>query len=749
MKTNLMQGSAALALCCLMPLSTVAETTPPVDIAAQDMIDAIAQLGAASGRQIIGADEVLRGRTSTPVRGPMTPRQALVRMLADDSLLVEELTDGTLVVSARTRQPNIATQNADMDAYDLGTLVITASGFTQQIIDAPATITVIDGEDLADRPYDSVADVVRDVPGVIIGAASARSGGEEISIRGLGEDYVLILVDGKPVGNSQEATYNGYGSGLAKSKLPPASAIDQVEVIRGPMSSLYGSAASGGVINIITKPVTPDWSGSMTIGATTYDDPDMGDTREARFYLSGPLVEDRLGLALYGSLHDRHKPEMGYISRGGTGTQEQDRRDSTLGARLNWVVTDQHELSFEVTSSRNDTDQTLDTGSDSGIEVDSMSYALTHDFNWGDGYETTSFVSFEDVEFDDGTNTSGYEMLNFNSKTNLSLGAHDMTLGLDYRTEKTVHDQGRFLADPTDVNARPDAEMERWHWSLFGEDNYHLTEDLTLTFGLRYDNNENYGDKFTPRVYGVWHATPNLTIKGGVSGGYKVPTLKQADSNIFESAGGGSGTDQGNTDLKPEETVNYEIGAIWEATSGLQIGATAYHTQFRNGIDRDLVCDITAGDDCGLRPDGATNEWIQQYVNRDQAELTGVELTLDHTIGDVDVAFNYTWAESRITKGEGKGERFNTNPEHVVNLGLDWQANEALSAWTNVQFRSETLDEDDSKIEAHTLVDIGLNYQFNDVLSGTAAIYNVADKTFGATNYNDGRAFYIGLTSTF
>lgn len=749
MKTKLMQGCAALALTCLMPIGAAAQTPQPVNIAAQDMIDAIAQLGAASGRQIIGADEVLRGRTSAPIQGPMTPRHALVKMLADDSLLVEELADGTLLVSARTLHPNIATQNVGPDAYDLGTLVVTAAGFTQQIIDAPATITVIDGEEIASHPYDSVADVVRTVPGVIVGSPSSRSGEETISIRGLGEEYVLMLIDGKPIGNSQEATYNGYGSGLSKAKLPPASAIERVEVIRGPMSSLYGSAASGGVINVITKPVSPVWGGSMTIGSTSYDNAELGDSKEARFYLSGPLIEDRLGLALFGSLNDRHKPEMEYSSRGSVAKQKQDRRNASLGGQLNWVIDDRQELSFEIISNENETEQVSEAGATSGIKVNSMSYALTHDLSWGNGFETTSFVTFEDVDFDNGDNVSGYEMWNFNTKSNLTYGRHEMTVGFDYRNELTIHDVDRFLADPQDQNARPNAEMERWHWALFGEDNFHVTDDVTLTLGLRYDNNENYGDKITPRIYGVWHATPNLTIKGGVSGGYNVPTLKQADSNIFESAGGGSGTDQGNTDLKPEETVNYEIGAVWKASNGLQLGATAYHTQFTNGIDRDTVCSLAVGDDCGQRPDGSINNWIRQYVNRDKAELTGVELTLDHTIGDVDISFNYTWAESKITKGTAKGDPFNTNPEHVANLGLDWQANNKLSAWTNVQYRSETLDEDDSRIEAHTLVDIGLNYQFNDVLSGTAAIYNVADKTFGTTNYNDGRALYIGLTSTF
>lgn len=227
----------------------------------------------------------------------------------------------------------------------------------------PATITVIDGEDIASRPFDSVADVVRTVPGVIVGSPSARSGGETISIRGLGEEYVLMLIDGKPIGNSQEATYNGYGSGLSKAKLPPASAIEQIEVIRGPMSSLYGSAASGGVINIITKPVAPEWSGSVTIGSTSYENQDLGDSKEARFYLSGPLIADRLGLALYGSLHDRNKPAMEYESRGTVATQQQDRRNASLGGRLTWAIDDRQDLSLEIASNENETNQVSDSGS--------------------------------------------------------------------------------------------------------------------------------------------------------------------------------------------------------------------------------------------------------------------------------------------------------------------------------------------------------------------------------------------------
>lgn len=631
----------------------------------------------------------------------------------------------------------------DAQAIVLDTVVVTASGQAQTLPDAPATISVIDGEEIASKPYATVADVLRDVPGVIVSAPSGRSGAETISIRGLGESYVLTMVNGRPLGNSQEATYNGFGSGLAMSYLPPPSAIDRIEVIRGPMSSLYGTAASGGVINIITKPVADDWSGSLTLGTSKYKNSDAGEANEGRFYLSGPLIADRLGLSIYGSRHDRSKDRMIVSGRGGDTEQSQDVERESLGARLTWRIDEVQHLDFDAAYSAQDTVSTpFGTGTPGGISVENKSYGLSHSITWGQDYQTDTFLTYEDVDFENGDSVSGYEMLNLNTKTSLSLGRHDLTLGADWRDETTIHAPDRVNIDP---------RMSRWQWALFGEDNFHLTDDLTLTLGLRYDDNERYGSNITPRVYAVWHANPSLTIKGGVSGGYKTPTLKQADSNIFEPSGGdGRARDQGSTNLKPEESTNYEIGAVWETSGGVQIGLTAYHTRFKNKITTEQICNNEDdGQDCGMNTPTDPIKYINQYVNRDAAELNGVEATVDFSWHAVDVSLNYTYADSKITRGEDAGSAFNNSPMHVANLGLDWQANDALSLWSNAQYRSATTDSGNSYIREHAIVDIGADYQFNDNVMGSVAVYNIDDKTFGNTGYNDGRRFYLGLTSTF
>lgn len=140
-------------------------------------------------------------------------------------------------------------------------LVVSASGFAQQQTDAPASITVINKEQLEKKPIHDLADAVKGVEGVSVNGNANK---QEITIRGLPGEYTLILVDGRRQ-NSRESRPNGSG-GYEGGFIPPADAIERIEVIRGPMSSLYGSDAMGGVINIITKPVTKEWHGAVSMG---------------------------------------------------------------------------------------------------------------------------------------------------------------------------------------------------------------------------------------------------------------------------------------------------------------------------------------------------------------------------------------------------------------------------------------------------------------------------------------------------
>lgn len=129
--------------------------------------------------------------------------------------------------------------------------VVTAAGREQKLVDAPASITVITREELERKQFRSLADAVRNIEGVSIVGGDKGS----ISIRGMEPDQVLTLVDGRRQNTGQVTLKGGTSEALGMNWIPPVEAIERIEIVRGPMSTLYGSQAMGGVINIVTRKV--------------------------------------------------------------------------------------------------------------------------------------------------------------------------------------------------------------------------------------------------------------------------------------------------------------------------------------------------------------------------------------------------------------------------------------------------------------------------------------------------------------
>jgi outer membrane receptor for ferrienterochelin and colicins len=201
-------------------------------------------------------------------------------------------------------QPAVAATAPDADPVDFDAVVVTASGFEQKIVDAPASISVITREDLSQRPYITLLDAVRDLEGVDIGETRDKTGQGSISLRGMGADYTLVLIDGRRQNNHGDIYPNNFG-GNQFNHIPPLDAIERIEVIRGPMSTLYGADAMGGVINIITRKTLDTWAGSFTLGRTFEADDAYGDDHTADAYVTGPLLPGRLSLAARASWYRR------------------------------------------------------------------------------------------------------------------------------------------------------------------------------------------------------------------------------------------------------------------------------------------------------------------------------------------------------------------------------------------------------------------------------------------------------------
>ena len=266
--------------------------------------------------------------------------------------------------------PVFADTSPTTSPTDFDAIVVTAAGFEQKLTDAPASISIVTREELQKRPYTTLIDAVRDLEGVDVGETSDKTGQRTISLRGMGSDYTLVLIDGKRQNNHGDIYPNSFG-GNQFNHVPPLDMIDRIEVIRGPASTLYGADALGGVINIITRKVSDRWTGSATIGHSLQENSDFGSDSTFDFALSGPLVPGVLGLGVRGSWYERDAstPEYEVITAPdgtqferslgfGGGGKTVDNTNKSAGVTLSWNATDHQSVVLDYDTSRQVYDNT-------------------------------------------------------------------------------------------------------------------------------------------------------------------------------------------------------------------------------------------------------------------------------------------------------------------------------------------------------------------------------------------------------
>ena len=623
----------------------------------------------------------------------------------------------------------------------LDDVVVTASGFEQQISSAPASISVISREELERGHYQNVTDALRDVPGVIVTGGGAGDRGNDISIRGMPSQYTLILVDGRPQ-NSRESRPNG-SAGFEQDWLPPLQAIERIEVVRGPMSTLYGSDAIGGVINVITRKVADEWHGNVQLDTVLQENSNSGDSRQANFYLSGPLVGDRLGLQLYGRASERDEDDIlnGY----------EEKSLQSLTARLNFAANDNHDFTAEAGVTEQDRYSRVGRSgaaegcrggcTDSIGEYTNTHVAVTHSgrFDWG---TSETFVQRERSD----NKSRDIEITNTTAKTSavIPLGMHLVTVGASYEEES--------LSDTTTNRISDRTEIENSQRALFVEDEWMLTDTWALTGGLRVDDDDNFGSHVSPRLYSVWNATPDWTLKGGVSTGYRSPSLREITPDWGQVSRGGN--IYGNPDLKPETSLNKEIALLYANDAGLSGSLTLFHNDFEDKITR-IACPV---DICTDGPNDFGSDPTYR-VNVDEAITQGVEASLAAPLTDaVSLTASYTFTDSEQKSGQYAGEPLTQLPRHQVSATLDWQVNSRLSQWTKVSYRGEesqpTTGPSSRSVVApsYTFVDAGMGYKLNDSTTVNAGIYNLFDERITYEEYgyvDDGRRVWLGLNVAF
>ena len=627
------------------------------------------------------------------------------------------------------------------NSHELGQVTVTASGHAQQLEDAPASISVITREQIEQRYYQDATDALRDIPGVIITGGGPGDRGNDIVIRGMPSQYTLILVDGKPV-STRETRPNG-SAGFEQDWLPPLQAIERIEVVRGPMSTLYGSDAIGGVVNVITRKVAEEWGGAVQLDTIIQDDSRSGDIQQGNFSLSGPLLSDKLGLQVYGRASSRQE------DRFVDGFEEKNLRN--LNARLSFTPTDNQDFTLEAGKTKQDRRSLIGysapaTGcrggcTDSDNEFTRETLALTHTGRWDFG-TTDSYLQREEAE----NLTREMKITNTSAKSALvmPLGDHLLTVGANFEKEELSDDTSNRISDRTEVDSSK--------WALFAEDEWMLPGNVSITGGLRLDDDENFGSHVSPRLYGVWGMAPRWTLKGGVSTGFRSPALRELTADWGQVSRGGN--IYGNPDLEPETSVNKELGLYFNAGRDLQANVTVFHNDFKDKITR-VACPISICTD-GPNQFGSDPTY---RVNVDEAVTQGVEAAVSTTLArTLDLTLSYTYTDSEQKSGEYKGQPLNQIPKHLASLQADWRVTARLAPWLAVRYRGEesqpVTGPSSSSIVApsNTLVDAGLAFKLTPQATLNTGVYNVADKEIFQDEYGyveDGRRYWLGMRVSF
>ncbi|RJP19760.1 MAG: TonB-dependent receptor [Candidatus Abyssobacteria bacterium SURF_5] len=608
-------------------------------------------------------------------------------------------------------------------------VVVTATRMETPIREVAASITVISEEEIVREQKIVVLDVLRGEPGLDIVQTGGPGGQASAFIRGAKSDHTLVLIDGIEMNDPSSPVRAFNFADLTTEN------IERIEVLRGPQSTLYGSDAIGGVINIITK------KGSG----------------KPRFYVSGE----------YGSYETFHETAgvsggtdlVNYslgISRLDTdgisaadeddGNGEEDAYENTsVSTRVGW--TPANILGLDFILRYYDTEVELDGfdpvtfrfADDPNSTEDTEALFLraqARTFFFDSFWEQTLGVSFTDYrrrlrdDFDSAhpvdRSRSSYDgdLLKFDWQHNLAL--HDtntLTVGVETEEESlkfhTFFDSGGFIME--DVFDEKSVRTTGY----FLQDQIKLWDRFFTTLGIRLDDHEEFGSEVTYRIASAYLIPEFGTkLKATYGTGFKAPTLYQ----LFGAADPFFGP-VGNPNLDPETSEGWDAGFEQEVLDGrITFGAT----YFRNEFD-DLI-DFLFG---------------SGYVNIDEAEAEGVEVfAAVQPCEKLLVRANYTRTE---TEDKSTGEDLLRRPENKAGLDTTYRFLEKGIVNLGIIYVGDRLDVGNEDLGGYTLVNLAASYDISENVRVFGRIENLFDRDYHeVSNYGTaGVSAHAGLKLLF
>ncbi|MBY9068186.1 TonB-dependent receptor [Hyphomonas sp. WL0036] len=573
-------------------------------------------------------------------------------------------------------------QISEAEESRLGPVIVEGSRLGQTATEVGSSVSIISAQDLEKLDFDFALDAVATAPGVTINQNGAFGGSASVRIRGASSGQTLVLIDGVPVGDpsTTDGSFNFAYLDTAN--------IERIEVLKGPQSTLWGSNAIGGVVSVVTRQPETGFGGSAFAeygsfntfrgGASIEGANEAGDFR---FSASG-ITTDGLSKAdkKNGNSEDDAYESATVSAKGGLNLPNSARLQATI--LYNQAESEYDRFSSGAQGSVADGDEVT--------ENETLSGNVSLKLPLMDGrFENLFLIGYSDITRE-----------NFTNGAQSYFAEGDRTL---YRYQGTfaINDANKvsFGAEREETTANGDAASIDGLFAL-----YELKpgENLTLTAGVRQDDDNRFGSETTARVAAAWSVTDGVTIRSSWGQGFKAPSLFQT-TYICTFCG----LSEPNADLKPETSEAFDIGLEWRSADGRAAAGVTYFDQDTENL---IDFSYTAG-----------------YDNIARVESKGVELFASYVLASwLSVSGNYTYIDAE----DGDGNELTRLPEHSGNVSLAFDPDGPFSGAVLVRYNGDEANTNGTTLKGWTRVDLTGRYAINERVELYGRVENLFDKHY-------------------
>lgn len=655
--------------------------------------------------------------------------------------------------------------------------VTTATKTEKNIDGVSASVIVITQKDIERISASTLKDVFEKIPSINAqfgrfphpSSASKAS----VSIRGAGANGTLILIDGKRLSGETEGPY--------ELNRIPASMIERIEIVKGSMSTLYGSDAIGGVINIITKKVDKN---SSTLDVK-YGQNGHGEAKEKNVNFTTSGTKEDIKYKLFGSIIDTSSysknksytqvatnPTTGAVlvanpqnNISGTNkvTFSDDANVKNVGTRIEKNLNDNVSLGFDLNYldenregtyigsaafsggglikntpvNSEDNNRRFDVSSDLKYQINDDLSGQTKVYRsyYKKRNETTP------INFAGPVNTKFSANVTIDTiESNLTYVLNDsniITTGLEFREETRDSSAINPIASSSDFITK-----KVQYKSLFIQDEIALTNSLNATMGARYDKISNADNKATIQIGLVQKLTENTNLRANYAQGYRAPDIAElyvVSPSYKDGKRFGSdvifGPKTSAYELKPEQSQTFEI-ALSNRMDKLFSEIVLFNTKIDDKIE--------------LVSYGSGNAKYYTSENLDKVDIKGVELNLDYTLNDnADLNFNLTYLD---TEDKSTNKELIFTPDLSASLGFNYKILSNVATNLSLRYLGEQYSDtqNTATTDDYTLVDVGVKYDVNKTLTLYTGIDNIFDtKIEEELGTNVGAYYFAGARINF